>query len=224
MNDGKILIGNRSTSYSFTNGTRVITLTGLTRSITDISKVFFIYNETQKVLYYAPDASVSLATITGTNQITIDASFNTLTTGDLLKIIIWDEYTPTIIVNSSLPSQEVVTATAIALADKTAIELIRIDVSSYNYTTFLFETVMNNSEGVIYKIINVKNNSTAYTWTDYETDGKNCIEYSVNPNGLKKAITVSTAGWTYASIMSYANTKGTTSATTTITITSTLNT
>lgn len=90
--EGKKLI--KQADISFTNGTRVITLANGSLVDTllngDVSRVFFIYNDTQKVYYYAPEASISLVTITADNQITIDSSLAVLATGNILKILIWD--------------------------------------------------------------------------------------------------------------------------------------
>ena len=71
--DGKILIGTRNTYYQFTSGTSIVYLSGLTENINlgEIEKMFYMYNETQKLVYYAPDASLSNISITNTNEITI---------------------------------------------------------------------------------------------------------------------------------------------------------
>jgi hypothetical protein len=90
--EGKKLIP--QSKISFTNGTRVITLAtdALINTLLsgDLSRLFYIYNDTQKVAYYAPDSSLGYATVTADNQITIDASLAVLATGDRLKILIWD--------------------------------------------------------------------------------------------------------------------------------------
>jgi hypothetical protein len=89
--DGKILIGTRGTGYTPGNGTRVISLSGLPDSLNigQIERVFFVYNDTQKILYYAPDASVSMITVSNTNELTIDASKAVLATTDKIKILVW---------------------------------------------------------------------------------------------------------------------------------------
>jgi hypothetical protein len=66
---------------SFTDGTKVINLIDNPLveplAIGDITRVFFIYNDTQKVTYYAPDAAISLCTVTAENQI-IQATIDTV--------------------------------------------------------------------------------------------------------------------------------------------------
>lgn len=77
---------------TFTNGTRVFTINNLSNQygldITDLSRLLYVYNETQKIMYYAPEGSVSLVTVseTNANEFTIDSSFAVLATGDVLKI------------------------------------------------------------------------------------------------------------------------------------------
>jgi hypothetical protein len=89
--DGKILIGTRNTFYYFTGDTRIIYLSGLTENINvnEIEKIFLIYNETQKIVYYSPLPSLSHIKITNLNEITINSSLPVLQSNDRLKILIW---------------------------------------------------------------------------------------------------------------------------------------
>lgn len=84
------------TDYSFTDGTRVISITSIT-DIEELSQVVDVYNETQKVRYYAKSTNLSQVTLSDTNELTIDNSFDTLATGDILTIKIeenipWVDY------------------------------------------------------------------------------------------------------------------------------------
>jgi len=95
--DGKILIGTNGTSYNFaTGGTRVINIVGLNTPIAAglLERVFLVYNETQKITYYAPTATLSLLTVSALNTLTISGTLPVINVNDSLKILIWEvDYT-----------------------------------------------------------------------------------------------------------------------------------
>lgn len=85
---GKIVIGvDGNTQYSVGDGTRDITLSGL--SFTPIlENILYVFNKTQNKLYYAPAQNLAKASLTGL-VITFESSFPALVTGDILHIQVY---------------------------------------------------------------------------------------------------------------------------------------
>ena len=90
--DGKLLIGQHGSAYSFTAGTRVINLSGITVLSGQTEQLLYIYNETQGIVYYGKDSSLKLTTITADNTLTIDSSLPVIAANDRITILIqWQD-------------------------------------------------------------------------------------------------------------------------------------
>lgn len=79
-----ILIGTNGTSYTITDATRVITLSGLP-SITQ-ENLLYVFNYTQNKLYYAPTENIAKVAVSGGDTLTVDTDFAVLASTDELHI------------------------------------------------------------------------------------------------------------------------------------------
>jgi len=79
-----ILIGTNGTSYSIADGTRAITLVGLSSITTE--NLLYVYNITQDILYYSPTQTLAKAVVTSGNVINVDSTFALLADTDVLHI------------------------------------------------------------------------------------------------------------------------------------------
>lgn len=79
-----ILVGTNGTSYTITDATRTITLSGLSSITTE--NLLYVYNITQDELYYSPVETLAKASVSGGNIITISTDFPVLADTDVLHI------------------------------------------------------------------------------------------------------------------------------------------
>ena len=79
-----LLVGTNGSSYTITNGTRTITLSGLPSITTE--NLLYLYNVTQDELYYSPVEGLAKALVSGGNTITISTDFAVMADTDVLHI------------------------------------------------------------------------------------------------------------------------------------------